>query len=119
MGILSLILGMIGVGFLIAILSFVVNIGSFALWIVLLIKAFQSQQFKLPVIGDFAQLRFASDILSRRVAHCSDREDGSYHLGLSFAEEEVEYEVLPRNHEPGFSLSVDSDRSNTPDSTLA
>ena len=44
-----------------------------------------------------------------RVAHCSDREDGSYLLGLSFAEEEVEYEVLPCDHEPGFSLSLDSE----------
>ena len=36
-------------------LGFFVNIGLIALWIILLIKAFQGQQFKLPVIGDFAQ----------------------------------------------------------------
>ncbi len=53
-----------------------------------------------------------------RVVHCSDHEDGSCHLGLSFTEEDVEYEVLPCNHEPGFSLSLDSNRSTTPDSTL-
>ena len=55
MAILSIILSMVGIGFLVGLLSFVMNIGFFALWIVLLIKAFQGQQFKLPVIGDFAQ----------------------------------------------------------------
>ena len=55
MAILSIILSMVGIGFLVGLLSFVMNIGFFALSIVLLIKAFQGQQFKLPVIGDFAQ----------------------------------------------------------------
>ena len=54
MGILSFILGMVGLG-LLSFLGFFVYIGFFVLWIVLLIKAFQGQQFKLPVIGDFAQ----------------------------------------------------------------
>ena len=56
-------------------------------------------------------------LVTSRIVHCSDREDGGYHLGLSFAEEEVEYEVLPCNHDPGFSLSLDSEQSTTPDST--
>jgi uncharacterized membrane protein len=55
MAILSIILSMVGIGFLVGLLSFVMNIGFFVLWIVLLIKAFQGQQFKLPVIGDLAQ----------------------------------------------------------------
>jgi uncharacterized membrane protein len=34
---------------------FLVWIGAFALWIILLIKANQGQMFKLPVIGDMAE----------------------------------------------------------------
>ena len=82
--------------------------------------------FSLPV-GKLVTIRgdlhsidscLAFQVTSRTV-HCSDREDGGYHLGLSFAEEEVEYEVLPCNHDPVFSLSLDSDWSTTLGSTLA
>ncbi len=31
-----------------------VNLGGFILWIILMIKAYQGEQFKLPVIGDVA-----------------------------------------------------------------
>ena len=55
MMVLGGILSMVGLGILVGILSFVVGMGFFVLWIVLLIKAFQGQQFKLPVVGDFAQ----------------------------------------------------------------
>ena len=55
MMVLGGILSMVGLSILVGILSFVVGMGFFVLWIVLLIKAFQGQQFKLPVIGDFAQ----------------------------------------------------------------
>ena len=52
--VLGAILRMVGlsIGML---LGLVVDMGFFVLWIVLLIKAFQGQQFKLPVIGDLAQ----------------------------------------------------------------
>lgn len=31
------------------------SVASFILWILLMIKAYQGEQFKLPVIGDFAE----------------------------------------------------------------
>jgi uncharacterized membrane protein len=36
-------------------ISIFVNLGSLVLWIVLLLKAYQGQMFKLPVIGDLAE----------------------------------------------------------------
>lgn len=36
-------------------LSFVVSLGWFILWLVLLVKAYQGEWFKLPVIGDIAE----------------------------------------------------------------
>ncbi|PYX91478.1 MAG: hypothetical protein DMG71_20115 [Acidobacteria bacterium] len=33
----------------------VLSIGCFILWVVLLVKAFQGEMFKLPVIGDWAE----------------------------------------------------------------
>jgi uncharacterized membrane protein len=36
-------------------LHLVVGLGGFALWIVLLLKAYQGQMWKLPVIGDLAE----------------------------------------------------------------
>jgi uncharacterized membrane protein len=36
-------------------LNFLLGIGSFVLWIILLLKAYQGQMFKLPVIGDMAE----------------------------------------------------------------
>jgi len=36
-------------------LHFVVWIGSLVLWVILLLKAYQGQKFKVPVIGDMAE----------------------------------------------------------------
>jgi uncharacterized membrane protein len=36
-------------------ISIFVNLGALVLWIVLLLKAYQGQKFKLPVIGDLAE----------------------------------------------------------------
>jgi uncharacterized membrane protein len=36
-------------------IGFLVWIGSFILWIVLMLKAYQGQKFKLPIIGDMAE----------------------------------------------------------------
>lgn len=36
-------------------ISMLVTIGSVILWVVLLLKAYQGQKFKLPFIGDFAE----------------------------------------------------------------
>jgi uncharacterized membrane protein len=33
----------------------VVSLGFFVIWVVLVVKAFQGERFKLPVIGDFAE----------------------------------------------------------------
>jgi uncharacterized membrane protein len=33
----------------------VIWLGAFVLWIILVMKAFQGQKFKLPVIGDLAE----------------------------------------------------------------
>jgi uncharacterized membrane protein len=50
------ILGMLpGLIFLTLPLHMVVWLGSFVVWIILLIKAYQGQMFKLPVIGDLAE----------------------------------------------------------------
>ena len=36
-------------------LGFVVGIGSLILWILLMVKAYQGERFKLPVVGDWAE----------------------------------------------------------------
>ena len=36
-------------------LHFVIWLGAFALWIILVLKAYQGQMFKLPVVGDMAE----------------------------------------------------------------
>lgn len=36
-------------------ISMLVSLGAFILWIVLLLKAYQGEMFKLPVIGDMAE----------------------------------------------------------------
>jgi len=53
-GVLSAILAIIGAGFL-AFFFPVLQLLFFVLWILLVIKAYQGQTFKLPVIGDLAQ----------------------------------------------------------------
>jgi len=40
---------------LILFLGWIVYFGIFAIWIVLMIKAYQGEKFKLPVIGDMAE----------------------------------------------------------------
>lgn len=56
LGIALAIIAMIPIVGLITIpLHFVIWIGAFVLWIVLLFKAFQGEMFKLPVIGDMAE----------------------------------------------------------------
>jgi uncharacterized membrane protein len=49
----QIILGMIPV--LGWVLSFLIGIGGFILWIVLMIKAYQGEYFKLPYAGDIAE----------------------------------------------------------------
>ena len=43
----------------VVLLNWVVGIGGFALWIILMINAFQGKYLKLPLIGDYAE-RFAN-----------------------------------------------------------
>ncbi len=38
-----------------ALIYFLVGIGVFVLWIVLMVRAYQGEKFKLPVIGDMAE----------------------------------------------------------------
>jgi len=42
-------------GWAIGLLSLLIDLGLFILWIILLLKAYQGQMFKLPVIGDLAE----------------------------------------------------------------
>jgi uncharacterized membrane protein len=39
---------------LVGMLSFLVQIGLFVVWLIVVIKAYQGQEFRLPVIGDLA-----------------------------------------------------------------
>ncbi len=39
----------------VGILNFVIGIGGFVLWILLMVKAYQGQTWKLPVLGDMAE----------------------------------------------------------------
>jgi uncharacterized membrane protein len=49
----QIILGMIPI--LGWILAFLIAIGSFILWIILMIKAYQGEYYKLPIAGDIAE----------------------------------------------------------------
>ena len=42
-------------GLIFGILSLLVGLGFFILWLIVLIKTFNGQMFKIPVIGDFAE----------------------------------------------------------------
>ena len=53
--ILSIILAFIGVGFLLGIINMLLQLGLFILWIVLILKAYQGEKYKLPMIGDLAE----------------------------------------------------------------
>ena len=52
--IVSIVLSFVGIGFIIGLLSTLISIGIFVLWIVLVIKAYQGQEFQLPVISGLA-----------------------------------------------------------------
>jgi uncharacterized membrane protein len=41
--------------FLPLLLSMLVSLGFFVIWVVLIVKALQGEMFKLPVVGDFAE----------------------------------------------------------------
>ncbi|MGA2021106.1 MAG: zinc-ribbon domain-containing protein [Candidatus Sulfotelmatobacter sp.] len=41
-------------------LSMVVSLGFFVIWVVMIVKALQGEMLKLPVIGDFAQQQIAA-----------------------------------------------------------
>ncbi len=55
LGILSSILAVIGIGFIIGMLLPILSLALFVVWIILVIKAFQGQTYKLPLIGDWAE----------------------------------------------------------------
>lgn len=40
---------------LVLLLSMVVGLASFAVWVVLVVKALQGEMFKLPIVGEFAE----------------------------------------------------------------
>ncbi len=56
---LMIVLGIIGmipiIGWATLILWPIIGLGGFVLWIVLVMKAYQNQKFKLPFIGDLAE----------------------------------------------------------------
>lgn len=54
LGVLSAMLSVIGIGFLIAILWPFVSLAIFALWVFVIVKAFQGKEYRLPVLGDLA-----------------------------------------------------------------
>lgn len=54
LNILSVILSFVGIGLILLPVSMLFSLATFVLWIVLVIKAFQGQTFKLPMIGDWA-----------------------------------------------------------------
>ena len=43
------------IGLLLIPVSLLVGLGFFILWLIVMIKAFNGQRFKIPVIGDFAE----------------------------------------------------------------
>jgi uncharacterized membrane protein len=40
---------------LVVLVSMVISLGFFAIWVVLVVKALQGEMFKLPLVGDFAE----------------------------------------------------------------
>ena len=53
--ILSVVLSFVGgIGILLGMLGMLVSVGIFVLWVVLVFKAYQGEEFKLPLIGDLA-----------------------------------------------------------------
>jgi uncharacterized membrane protein len=51
---LGMVLGFFTGGILLGILSLLVQVGIFVVWLITVIKAYQGQEFRLPVIGDLA-----------------------------------------------------------------
>ena len=45
---------------LVLLLSMVVSLGFFVIWVVLIVKALQGEMLKLPVVGDFAEQQSAA-----------------------------------------------------------
>ena len=43
------------IGLLFGLVSLLIGLGFFILWLIVMIKAFNGQRFKIPVIGDFAE----------------------------------------------------------------
>lgn len=54
LGILGIILSFVGIGLILFPISMLFSLAVLVLWVVLLIKAFQGQEWQLPVIGDMA-----------------------------------------------------------------
>ena len=52
--ILGTILSFIGVGFILAMLMPFISLALFVVWLILVFKAFQGEEYRLPVIGDLA-----------------------------------------------------------------
>jgi uncharacterized membrane protein len=44
-----------GLGFVVGLLSMVVWLGGIIVWVLLMVKAYNHERFKLPVIGDLAE----------------------------------------------------------------
>ena len=45
---------------LVLLVSMVVGLGFFVIWLVLVVKALQGERFKLPLVGDFAEQQAAA-----------------------------------------------------------
>ena len=70
----------------------------------------------VTVRGELHSLDSCVEFMVRsQVVHCVSEVDGSFRVGLSFVEE-ADYRDLPCDHEPGFTLSLDAEPSDTHDS---
>lgn len=54
LSVIGFILGMAGIGFLFAMLMPFISLGLFVLWIFVVFRAYQGEEYRLPVIGDLA-----------------------------------------------------------------
>jgi len=52
--IMGVALSFIGMTSIFAFLGIIINMGSMVVWLILVLKAYQGETFKLPIIGDFA-----------------------------------------------------------------
>ncbi len=53
--ILTIVLAFVGVGALVGMVGWLVQLGIFVLWIIVIIKAYGGERYKLPIIGDLAE----------------------------------------------------------------